>query len=444
MNRPRTAVAIAEPLAAAAAAVLATLPVWRMGWLRDDWFLLWQAVDPATAPPGAAGVFPRPAAALLWSASAALAGDRPWAMHGLIVLTWAVLAWAALRWHRACGGRAAGAVVVLAVLLLHGALVEPRLWAAAGNGVLAAALGLGGALALHRARGLAGRALGLALVAVAALARADAVVLLLLPLATAPAGGRWRGRWLAAVFVLGLLALAAMRLYGGSWALRPADGGRLLRLLVLPWGPPLPGTAAAAAGVAGLLAALAGGRLLLSAAPRTGAFLLAAGAVAAAGSAVDWAPSGRYVLAPAVLLALAAGSWWDGLARTAWPRPARLAAQGAVIGWIAVSLAAVAAGRTAADLHRRSLAETGLYRALRAELPLPRDHLTVIDPPPLGWTDSAADLENIASAAARRPVSVTVGAGDAHDIAFPVAVWRHGAWTVWTGRVPGLANPESR
>ena len=111
-----------------------------------------------------------------------LSGDAPWGMHLLMILAWLALVLGALRWHRRFGGTTAGAAVVALALALHGALVEPRLWAAAGNGVLAAALGVWGAWRLADGPGRAGRALGLLLLAAAVLARADAVLLLVLPI----------------------------------------------------------------------------------------------------------------------------------------------------------------------------------------------------------------------------------------------------------------------
>ncbi len=440
MAAPRPYRIAPDGLLTVLAVVAATLPVWRMGWLRDDWFLLWAAVDPATAPAAAGGVFPRPVAAVLWHASAALGGDAPWAMHLLTTLAWIALAAGLLRWHRAFGGGTAGAVVTLAALMLHGSLVEPRLWAAAGNGVLAAALGAWGAWLVRRTAAPVRAALGGLLMLAAVLARADAVLLLLLPLAASPREGGARGRDLLLLAAAGAIALFMMRLYGGHWTLHLDGGGRLLRLVVLPWGPPLPTALAKFVGALGLVLTLGAGRLLMTAAPRTAAALLAAGGVAAAGAVIDWTPAGRYVLVPVATLALALGSWWEGVDRTAWARPWRHAVRAGVVAWLAVSALAAFAGNTAADLQQRSAAETGLYRALRAEPILPGDHLTVLNPPPLGWTDSAADLENIASFAWRRTVGVTVGAGDDHSASFPVAVWRHGQWIVWTGQVQGAGR----
>ena len=422
----------------------ATTPLWRMAWLRDDWLLLWRALDPASAPAGAAGVFPRPVASLLWNAAVALSGDAPWGMHLLIILAWFALVLGALRWHRHFGGGSAGAALAALAVVLHGALVEPRLWAAAGNGVLAGALGVWGAWRLWSGPGRVGRAFGVVLMLLAALARADAVVLLVLPIVAGARAGRATGRLLTGLAVLGAVALGAMVVFGGGWAFRPADGGHLLRLLVVPWGPPLPTGLAAAAGLLGAFLCLAGGRLLLVAAPRIAAFLLAGGAVAVAGSLVDWTAAGRYVLMPAVPLALALGAWWEGAARTEGPRLLRRGLRGLLLAWLAASAAAIVAGRTAGDLQARSAAETGLYRALRAEPLLPDEHLTVLNPPSVGWTGGAADFENIASTAMRRPVTVTLGRGESHTVAFPTAVWRHGAWIIWTGREPRPTGPESR
>ncbi len=430
----------------ALAAVLgATAPVWRVGWLRDDWLLLWQALDPATAPANAEGYFPRPVAAWLWNISVWLGGDATWPMHLLMVLAWTALVLGALRWHRSFGGGNGGAAVTALALALHGALVEPRVWAAGSNGVLAAALAVWGAWLLHAGPTRARRAAGLVLLVLAVLSRADAVVLLVLLAAAGRRPGRAVWPVLLGVAAAGALALVWMVTVGGNWGVDPAAGGRLLRLLLLPWGPPLPARAQAVLAVVGVIAALGAGRLLLTAAPRTAAFLLAAGAVTAAGCVAGWIPAGRYVLMPAVLEALVLGSWWDGAVRENLAgRPARLL-RGCLAAWLVVSAAAAVDGRTLTDLTARSLAETGLYRAVRASLPLPGDRLTVLNPPAaFGWDQTVGDYENVVGTAARRQVAVVLGRGDAHAVDFPAAVWRHGAWTVWTGREIQGATPETR
>lgn len=444
MNGPRPGRPRPDGAIAVLAVAAATAPAWGVGWLRDDWLLLWQAIDPATAPAGAAGVFPRPVAGLLWEAAVGLGGDAPWSMHLLVALCWVALVAGALRWHRHFGGGTPGAVVAALVLAGHGALVEPRLWAAAGNGVLAGALAVWGAWRLHAGPGAAGRGAGALLLALAVLARADALVLLVLPAVARAGGGRAAGGALLALGAAGAAALAWMVAGGGGWALRPADAGHLLRLLALPWGPPLPAAAAAAVGVAGTLAGLAAGVLLAARAPRTAACLLAAAMVAVAGSLVDWTAAGRYVLMPAVTLALAVAGWWEGGAGGARPFGAGRGLRPAVLVWLAVAALAVGRGRTAAELRTISAAETALYRAVQAARPLPADRLTVLDAPPLGWTGAAGDFENVVSAAARRPVTVDLAATPATDLAFPVAVWREGAWIVRTGREHERPDPGRR
>ncbi len=444
MTEPRPSRRLTDAALALAATLGATAPLWRMGWLRDDWLLLWRALDPATAPPGADGVFPRPVAALLWDAAVRISADAPWGMHLLMFAAWLALVLGALRWHRHFGGTTAGAAVAAFALAAHGALVEPRLWAAAGNGVLAGALGVWGAWRLFGGPGRAARALGLLLLLLAVLARADAVLLLVLPIVARGRASRALDLALAALAAAGAMALGTMVAAGGGWTFRPADGGHLLRLLLVPWGPPLPAAAMVAAGLLGTLLCLAGGRLLTVAAPRAAAFLLSAGAVAGAGMLVDWTAAGRYVLMPAVPLALLLGAWWEGAGRIAGPRGPRHGLRAVILVWLAVSAAAIAVGRTATELRIISTAETGLYQALRAEPLLPGELLTVLNPPPVGWTGGAADFENVVSAAARRPVTVVLGRGESHTVALPTAVWRHGAWIVWTGREQSPTGPDSR
>ena len=237
----------------------------------------------------------------------------------------------------------------------------------------------------------------------AVLARADAVLLLVLPIVAGARAGRAAGRLLAGLALLGAVALGAMVVFGGDWAFRPADGGHLLRLLLVPWGPPLPMVAAAAAGLLGAFLCLAGGRLLLVAAPRVAAFLLAGGAVAVAGSLVDWTAAGRYVLMPAVLLALAVGAWWEGAGRTEGARtpasgPARRDPR------LAHRLGG---GDRPVGLPRNCTRQRRRNRALQC--PACRTVAAGRTPdgpqPAAGGLDGgAADFENVASAATRRPV----------------------------------------
>ena len=409
--------ALPDAVPLGAIALLATAPMWRMAWLRDDWFFLWRALDPASAPPGAAGVFPRPVADLFWQFSTFVAGDDPWAMHVLILAAWLVLVAGLVRWHRAWGGNTSGALLAVLALTAHGALVEPRLWASAGNGVLAAALAVWGAWLLREKGARPWRfGVGVLLLALGILARADAVVLVALPLAER------RRRDLpgfATAGLMGAILLAWMMFAAGDApSIDPAAGGRLLRLLLVPWGPPLPVFGAAALGILGLAAAAV--VILRGGAPRLVALAATTGAVVVAGSLSGWTPAGRYVLMPAVALALLLGG--------ATGRNRLLLAP-----WLMLHLASAWFGGTTADLLQRSGAETGLYRVVR-DAPGPLDRLVIQDPPPLGWTDSAADAENVASAARRRAVAVAVRGAE-----LPVAAsWSAVRWdgTTWILRTP--------
>jgi hypothetical protein len=383
-----------------------------MGWLRDDWLFLWRALEPASAPPGSAGVFPRLVADLVWRLSTGMAGDAVGFMHAVMVMAWLALAGGLVRWHRTWGGDAAGALLAVGALVAHGALAEPRLWASAGNGVLAAAAGVWGAWLLLETGATRTRLVaGAMLLALAVLARADAVLLLVL----LQADRRQRSRWgWAAVGAAGVGLLIWMVAVGGAWSLQPAAGGRLLRLLLVPWGPPLPALAAAILGVAGLAAAAFA--ILRLGTPRAVALAAAAAAVIVAGSLAGWTPAGRYVLMPAVALALVLGA-----VRGRW----RLL----VMAWLAVHLTGTWFGNGTWDLLHRSHRETGLYRAVQAAGDRVGDRLVVVDPPPMGWTDSAADLENVASAARRGAVAVMVRRADAAvPDGWPVLVWEDWEW----------------
>ena len=112
--------------------------------------------------------------------------------------------------------------------------------------------------------------------------------------------------------------------------------------------------------------------------------------------------------------------------------------------WILLGLIAVPAGGSGRDLLIRSGHETSLYRAMQAAGPLAGDHLTVLNPPPVGWNESAADLENVVSAALRRPVTVSIGSGGKVAVPYPAAVWSRGAWRIWTDQPPGGRQPHGR
>ena len=62
-------------------------------------------------------------------------------------------------------------------------------------------------------------------------------------------------------------------------------------------------------------------------------------------------------------------------------------------------------GNSARDLRERSSAESALYLSARALDETPAT-LWLLDPPPMGWTNSEADAENVVSTARRRGVSV--------------------------------------
>jgi hypothetical protein len=189
----------------------------------------------------------------------------------------------------------------------------------------------------------------------------------------------------------------------------------------------LPTFAAAALAVAGLAAAV--GVVLRFGTPRLVSLAAAAVAVVVAGSLAGWTPAGRYVLMPVVALALVLGN-----VQGRW----RLL----VMAWLAVHLAGTWFGNTSRDLRQRSDRETGLYRTVQAAGERVQDRLVVVDPPPLGWTDSAADLENVVSAARRRAVAVMVRpAGAAVPDPWPVLVWEDWSWH-WREAAPAAPRPE--
>ena len=228
------------------------------------------------------------------------------------------------------------------------------------------------------------------LLLLAIFARADAVLVLLLGFCFAP---RLSVRRLVVALAAGALGLVwTLRVAGSGFALDPTAAGRALRLLLLPWGPALPGALAwvltIGSGVLGLL----GLRLLRSAAPTSrwaaACCLVIAGATLAC-AALPWGVAGRYlsfaVLALALLLAL-------------FP-PRRFWARAALALLLAAHLASDLAGRTLHDLHARSTAETALFRAAVALAPRCEQPVRLLDAPPMGWTNSAADAENVLAAA---------------------------------------------
>jgi hypothetical protein len=200
----------------------------------------------------------------------------------------------------------------------------------------------------------------------------------------------------------------------GVFAVRPEAAGRLLRLLLVPWGPPLPAPAQAALGAAGLAAAVV--VLVRGGAPRRVALAAATAAVLAGGALAGWTPAGRYVLMPAVALALVLGGW-----RSRW--------RWLLAPWLALHLAGALFGGSAGDLVQRSRHETRLYRSTRLLDDDPGDLVAVVDPPAVGWTDGAADLENVLAAALRRPVVVQVRAeGVPVGTAWSVVAWDGEDW----------------
>ncbi len=410
------------------------LPAVGMGYLRDDWLLLWSALSPETAPEGATGVFPRPLAAAQWKMAVALGGDAPWAMHLLAGVGWAVLlagAWIWLGQRRAVppGARALG----LAWFVGHGALVEPRLWAAAANGVWAAALAvlvvsMG---PLHRRKWL----LALLLWTGALFHRVDALALAVLPLVPMLSGATGRRRTLVALSLAGggALGLAWMISRGGGWSFDLMDAGRALRLVLLPYGPVAPPWARQALGGVALAGLLLLSCQLVLRGPKPGRrgdgegwLVWVAGSIVLAQGLVDWAVAGRYLLVPLLLGALVLA-----IQLSRHPRW-----RGVVLVYLMVELVAVYFGHSSSELRSVAQAETSLYRQARAMAPA--ESLGIIDPPRMGWQSSAADLENIVSTAWGREVGVRLDPGD-EAFPWPRLRWE-GAVRRWTGPAE---QPES-
>jgi hypothetical protein len=307
--------------------------------------------------------------------------------------------------------RAAGAAA-LALLATHTALLELRVWASASNGLLALALACWALFAWSAQR----TALAALLLLLAMGARIDAVLALLLGLGLLP---QLRLARLLPALAAGVLALVlSLRLAGAGVSFEPGAAGQALRLLVFPWGPPLSDVWAGVAtlGVPVLLVATA--RAMSHSRLEAAAWLVIA-SVAAACALLPWNVAGRYlsfgVLALALLLALHPP-------RRAWQRAAFAL-------WIGAHLASDVAGNTLRDLRARAAAETALYRAASALPPQCDATVALLDAPPMGWTDSAADAENVLSAAwhcqarARMARNDAPLAGDELGLRF-----LHGAW----------------
>ncbi len=379
-----------------------------MGYAREDWLFLWNAMDPASAPAGATGVFARPFATFLWRSVTTLFGDDPFAMHAFMLLGALLLLMGVVRLFGVLLPRSPLAVAAgVAVVGTHAALLELRVWASASNGLWAGALGVW-ALVLFL-KGGRSQKLAIALFVLAIMARADAVALALLAWSLTD-GRRVNRRSVATglvAVVLGLVALAVMQSGGGEWGWRAEHGGRLMRRLWLPWGSPLPSDLARGVGmiVPPLLLWIAVGRTgheREDGAVR-GAWLLVAIPVMA-GCLVPWAPAGRYLLVPVLglgmLVAFAVARGPGKLAVLVATLAFAFSAAGAGSHWM---------GTTAADLQARSAAETALYRVIRPHSSAPIVGVGLVNSPPMGWESSAADAENVVSCALRRETPVQWG-----------------------------------
>jgi hypothetical protein len=408
------------------APVVAALPALSMGYTREDWLLLWAARAPESAPVRASGAFTRPLAAALWRGSVALGDADPLAMHLMAIALVLMLALAAaLLARRLPGAGPWQPLSAAAVVGAHGALVEARLWAAATSGLLAATLAAW-AVVLLLAAGWHGRQArarliaGILLLALSGLARADGYAVLLLLARGCWGTGRsqppWQRRLPVAMLLAALLVAAAALIWtvkdvGAGWAWHPDHAGRLLRRLVMPWGPPLPKPLASALGLVGVVAiswlglrhrvGLVGSGLLLIAGTTGGAMLL------------PWPPAGRYLLLPALGLALVIAYH---LVPSAVTRPsqqpqrsaASAASLAALLAWITLGILASWTGPTAQLLVRASRAESSLYGAVMKQPDRVTDRLILVDAPFMGWRGSARDAENVVSAALCRKVVVVL------------------------------------
>lgn len=384
-------------------ALVVALPTLATGYHADDWFFLWRALDPATAPEGAGGAFPRPAAAQLWELAVWWAGDSPLGMHLLQLLMFlgvALLAPGVL--GRLLPDRAPAANWGVALLLLHPALWELRHWAAASNALLALLLALAGLrLATPAPAERGAPATGGVLLGLSGLARAD--LWACLPLALATRGLRPALLGLA----LPSLGLGWMLLSGGAPAPDLARGGELARRLLLPWGPALPGAAAAALGllVPALFLGLAWQRRARPVAA-TAALLVALPLLAA--TVAPWGAAGRYLVVPvlgcALLLVDALGQG---------ERPARVPAWAvALVLWLGLATVSGLAGRASGELRARAAAETSLYRAVQAHAGQGTAAVRLLDAPPMGLGGGPDDAANPVACALRRVVPVVLGEGE--------------------------------
>ena len=367
---------------------VAALPAWRMGLLRDDWLLLWHAVDPAAAP-DAAGVFSRPLAMLLWRGIGAVSALPILELHVVQMLLGLSLFAGLWRLPLPVDRPAARPIFVL-IIMLHVSLLELRVWGAASNGLLALSLGVWAVSMAARSRPLSA-----ILFCAAALARVDALLLLLwLPALSKPERSSGRLLWLLALPALALIWTVLEAGMTPSFEL--ADAGRSLRLIVLPWGVPL------SRGIAALVGALGCsflGVMLWRHREKGWVPWASILAVVVANAVLPWAAAGRYSSVAVVGVAAIIAARVDS---------APLGLRGILLLWLGFHLWSDVGGNTVRDLKQRSLAETELYRALQdtgltGQAPGP---ICLQDPPPMGWTNSQADAENVASYALRRATSV--------------------------------------
>jgi hypothetical protein len=120
--------------------------------------------------------------------------------------------------------------------------------------------------------------------------------------------------------------------------------------------------------------------------------------------------------------------------------PRRLSTQVLLWTWLAGHLTSDIAGNTARDLLRRSHAETELYRIVR-DVPADVKSVSLVDAPPMGWRNTAADAENVVSAARQSLVSVRFSEGGETSETDELRLeYRRGSW-----RLYGLRdNPTER
>lgn len=399
-------------LASAAIALGAAAPTLWMGYLRDDWLFLWSRLDPQSAPADATGVFWRPLAELWWTLTVPLGGEDPFTGHLFQFLLAAALLFSLYRLGRALSLGSEATAWLMLLVGTHAALLELRVWASGSNGLLALTLGV---FALERwVRGRA--ALSYLLLLAAMAARIDAVLLLFfLPALRAP--GRRAGAWIFSMALVGGAVAAAITLSSAStWTtFAPSQAGRALRLLFLPSGPVLPpgvATVLAAVGIVAIAWTLRREFLRHSHGLAVLALLLAA-------ALLPWAFGGRYLAFGVLALALS-------IARAA---PHRRWARVTLGLWVALQLASAWFGNGARTLRERSHAETGLYFMAKSLEETP-ETLWLVSPPPMGWTDSEADAENVVSAARREEMTVRFVAKESElGDAAPSLRFRDGVWS---------------